>query len=114
MLVLAGDVNRLVFVDNFYSSTNANTLAMIRCATGKDLTNCLVIDNYMNAVGKTSGDLLIDNDTAVNTGIVARNLIGHADTAGEVLVDCDGVRQFDNKGTATDTASGYILPAIDS
>ena len=31
-----------------------------------------------------------------------------------LLIDADGVRQFDNLGVATDTASGYVLPAIDS
>lgn len=114
MLVLAGTIDRLVFVDNFYSSTHANTLAMIRQATGKSMTDVLVLDNYMNAYAKTAGDMLIDNDTATNTGIVARNLIGHADVAGEILIDADGVRQFENRGTATDTASGYLLPVLDS
>lgn len=113
-LNITDDLDRLVFTDNFYSSTHANTLAMILCATGKDLTDCLVLDNYLNVPGVTAGDLLIDNDTTDNTGIVARNLIGHADTSGEILVDADGVRQFNNLGTATNTASGYILPAIDS
>jgi len=113
-LIHTGSIDRLVFADNFYSSTHANTLGMIVSATGKLLTDCLVVDNYMNAPGKIAGDLLIDNDATTNTGIVARNLIGHADTVGEVLVDCDGVRQFANLGTATDTASGYILPVIDS
>ena len=62
----------------------------------------------------TAGDLLIDSDTTANSGIIAQNRIGHADTASEILIDADGVRQFDNVGTATNTASGYILPAIDS
>ena len=113
-LAFTGSCDRLVFADNYYRSTHANTLSMIECATGKSLTDCLIIDNYMNAVGKTAGDMLIDNDTATNTGIVARNLIGHADTAGEILIDADGVRQFENRGTATDTASGYLLPVLDS
>ena len=109
-----GSIDRLTFADNYYSSTHVNTLAMILCATTKVLTDCLILDNYCNVPGVTVGDLLIDNDATTNTGIVARNLIGHADIAGEILVDADGVRQFDNKGTALDTASGYILPAIDS
>jgi hypothetical protein len=112
-LNITGDLDRLVFMGNFYSSTTANTLAMILCATGKDLTDCRVENNRMYTLA-TAGDLLIDNDTTANTGIVAWNLIGHADTAGEVLIDADGVRQFENRGTATDTASGYVLPALDS
>ncbi len=113
-LTITGAIDRLTFMDNFYSSVHANTTAMIEQATGKSMTDVLIVDNYMNAPGKTAGDLLIDNDTATNTGIVARNLIGHADTAGEILVDADGVRQFENRGTATDTASGYVLPALDA
>ena len=56
----------------------------------------------------------MDSDTTANSGLIAHNRIGHADTASEVLIDADGVRQFDNLGTATATASGYVLPAIDS
>lgn len=112
-LNITGDLDRLTFTDNFYSSTTANTLAMILCATGKDLTDCRIENNRMYTLA-TAGDLLIDNDTTANTGIVAWNLIGHADTAGEVLIDADGVRQFNNYGTATDTASGYLLPVADS
>lgn len=113
-VTVAADVDGLVFSGNYVNVTHANALAVIVCATGKDLTACEVTHNMVNLVGKISGDMLIDNDTTANTGIVAHNRIGHADTAAEVLLDADGVRQFDNLGTATNTASGYILPAIDS
>ena len=111
---IKADLDKLVFKDNFYSSAHANTLAMVLCATGKDLTDCEVTGNIMNAPAKASGDMLIDNDTTVNTGIVAHNLIGHGDTETEILIDADGVRVFENYGTAVTTASGYLLPAVDS
>jgi len=111
---IKADMDKFVFKDNVYSSEHTNTLAMVLCATGKDLTDCVVTGNIMNAPQKASGDMLIDNDTTVNTGVVAHNLVGHGDTETEILIDADGVRVFENYGTAVTTASGYILPAVDS
>ena len=110
---IGGDIDGLVFNNNFISMGVANSEAIISVATGKDVTNCEVTYNNIYRLN-TAGDLLIDSDTTANSGIVAHNRIGHADTASEVLIDADGVRQFDNLGSATDTASGYVLPAIDS
>ena len=113
VLDIGGDIDGLVFNHNFISMGVANSEAIISVATGKDVTNCEVIYNNIYRLN-TAGDLLIDSDTTANSGIIAHNRIGHADTASEVLIDADGVRQFDNLGSATDTASGYVLPAIDS
>lgn len=113
ILDIGGDIDAIVFNDNDISLGVANSEAIISVATGKDVTNCRILRNYIYRLN-TAGDLLIDSDTTDNSGIIAHNRIGHADTSGEVLIDADGVRQFDNLGTATDTASGYVLPAIDS
>jgi len=110
---LKADVAGMRVNDNFVVHDHANALAMIQCATGKDLNNLQVLRNMYTSL-KTSGDLLIDNDTTANDGVVAYNLVGHLDTAGEVLVDCDGVALFENRATGAVTASGYVLPAIDS
>jgi len=112
-LLINADMQDLVFAYNRFNTDNAAALAMIQCATGKDLNNCLVIHNFYASL-KTSGDILIDNDTAANDGWVAHNRAIHLDTATEVLVDCDGVGLFDNLGTGVVTASGYLLPAVDS
>ena len=110
---IKADVDSLVCNDNYVNHDHANALAMILCATGKDLTSLEMLRNKYASL-KTSGDILIDNDTAANSGIVAHNLAIHADTATEILVDCDGVGLFENYGTAVVTASGYLLPAADS
>jgi len=107
------DVDLLVMNDNFIELGVQNSNAVIGVASGKDLTSCQILRNYIYRLN-TAGDILVDSDTTANSGIIAHNRIGHADTSGEVLIDADGVRQFDNIGTATNTASGYILPAIDS
>ena len=113
VIEIGGDCDRLTFTNNYIRLGVANSEAVLSVATGKDVTNCLITGNYIYRLN-TAGDLLIDSDTTDNTGIAAHNRIGHADTSGEVLIDADGIRQFDNLGTATDTASGYPLPAIDS
>jgi len=110
---IGGDIDDLVFTDNRISLGVADGEAVISVATGKDVTNCEISYNQIYRLN-TAGDLLIDSDTTANSGIIAHNRIGHADTGSEVLIDADGVRQFDNLGTATNTASGYVLPAIDS
>jgi hypothetical protein len=113
VIEINGDIAGLVFNNNYIRLGVANSEAILSVATGKDVNDCEVCYNHVYRLN-TAGDQLIDSDTTANSGIIAHNRLGHADTAGEVLIDADGVRQFDNLGTATDTASGYILPAIDS
>ena len=112
-LKITDDLQDLVFTHNRFNTDNANALAMIVSATGKDLNNAYIAHNYYASL-KTSGDVLVDNDTTANDGWAAHNRAMHLDTSGEVLVDADGVGQFDNLGTGSVTASGYVLPAIDS
>ena len=110
---IGGDIDALVFNNNYISMGVQDSEAIISVATGKDVTNCEIAYNHIYRLN-TAGDLLIDSATTANSGVIAHNRIGHADTGSEVLIDADGVRQFDNLGTATNTASGYVLPAIDS
>ena len=112
-LSITDDLLDLVFTKNRFNTDNANALAMITCATGKDLNNCFIAHNYY-ASKLTAVDVLVNNDTTDNDGWAAHNRAQHLDTGSEVLVDADGVGQFDNLGTGSVTASGYVLPAIDS
>ena len=93
--------------------TSGTASPLVLCATGKDLTGLMLQGNTIQSA-MTAGDLLIDNDTSANTGIVAFNLVGHLDTAAEVISDCDGVHMFENYASGVVTASGYLLPAADS
>lgn len=112
-LNITGDIDRLIVNDNFVVHDHANALAFILQATGKAMTNIEMLRNSYHSL-KTSGDVLVDNDVATNSGIAAYNTASHADTAGEVLIDADGVGLVENRGTGVITASGYVLPAIDS
>lgn len=113
MIEWNADVSEAVLSGNVIICDAATACKLLLVATGKSIQEIMVLHNFI-MVGNTAGDLFIDNDSSDNTGIIAHNRIGHHDTAGEVLTDIDGVRQFDNLGTATDAASGFILPAIDS
>ena len=112
-LNIKADLDSLTCNDNYVNHDHANALAMVLCATGKDLTNLEFLRNKYASL-KASGDIFIDNDTTANNGIAANNVAIHADTAGEVLFDCDGIGLFENYATAVVTASGYLLPAADS
>lgn len=110
---ITGDIDRLVVEDNIVVHDNAAAQAFIEQATGKDMTNVSIKRNEYHSL-LTAVDVLIDNDTTANSGTVAYNLASHADTAAEVLVDADGVGLFENRGTGVITASGYLLPVVDS
>lgn len=107
---LNADIDRMVVQGNFICKDAATAGKGILQATGKDMTN-VVVDHNTLITGMTAGDLLIDNDTTANTGIVSDNYIGHHDTAGAVTIDCDGVRLFRNFSSSTDTEQDLLLPA---
>lgn len=107
------DIDGMVVRDNFVVQSGSTDGALIKCATGKDLTNLDVRDNFLQHA-MTANDLLIDNDTTANTGIVAHNRCRHVDVTGtHSLIDCDGVGLFDNLSVSTNILSGVIVPAAD-
>lgn len=110
---ITGDISRMTVENNFVVHTAANATAFIEQAAGKDITAGMIRGNaYWSGI--TAVDILVNNATTANTGFAIGNFALHADTAGEVLVDADGLGLFENRGTAVVTASGYVLPAIDS
>ena len=106
-------VDRLKINDNVYIADAATTAGFILSATTKILTNLECLRNYF-VCGNTSTDIFIDNDASTNTGIVAWNMVGHHDVAGAVIIDCDGVRLFQNYQVSSDTESGVLVPAADT
>ena len=113
LIEVNGDLDQLTVVDSFISLGVQNSEAIISVASGKDLTNAYIVGNAFYRLN-TAGDIVVDSDTANNSGIVANNVVGHADTSGEVIYDITGARLFENYASAANDASGYILPAVDS
>jgi len=112
-MLIANNIDRMWIEGNSVVHDHANATAFITHATGGIMTNAMIKDNnYMSLL--TAVDAIVNNDVTTNSGFAIGNKASHADTAAEVLVDADGLGLFDNLGTAVITASGYILPAIDS
>jgi hypothetical protein len=111
---LNADVHGLVAVGNLTVS-EGTACPLVLCATGKDLQQCLIVGNYTSNKA-SSGNLFLSNDTASpnNSGIVAHNRCGHADTTtSHTMGAVGGCRFFDNLSASTDAVSGFVLPAID-
>lgn len=96
---------------------NNNVASCFAIATGKIITALQMLDNtlYRLNTDTATGGVLITTDGSTNTGIIARNLVQTADTAGEVLVTASsGFGFFENRESGVAGATGYVLPAVDS
>jgi hypothetical protein len=77
------------------------------------MTDVLILGNFLQN-GNTANDIAFDNGGSGNSGIIAYNLIGHADVTGaHALGAVAGCRFFENRSTSVDNLSGLLLPAAD-
>ena len=113
---LAADVTMFRFHHNLMVSELTATESMIECATGKDLKLCHITNNMVSNKGG-DGWVFISNDTASpnNSGVIAYNFMGHADTTGAHAAPgaVGGCRFFENYSVSTDALSGILLRAAD-
>lgn len=109
------DITGLVARNNFVVHEGTAS-PLILLATGKDLKYCDIQWNFVSHK-MTANELFINVDTTGtnNSGIIAHNRIGHADTTGahDLGIDGLGCRLFDNLSVSTNALSGFVLPAID-
>jgi len=76
--------------------------------------NVTITDNIINRL-LTDGPLLIEGTGNTCSGVVARNLIGHIDAAGPVLIPTGSViRQFENYAAGAIDVNGRLWPAVES
>jgi hypothetical protein len=115
-ILCVDDIRDLIVRENFVASEGTGLATLITCTTGKDLQFCDIRYNFLSSKA-TAGNLFISNDTASpnNSGIIAHNRCGHADvTTTHTMGAVGGCRFFDNLSTSLDSASGFVLPAIDT
>lgn len=114
MIQFAADTTGVIVADN-YIELGVGTGNIIDVLTGKDARSIQILRNNVYRL-QTSGSLMFDADTgAANTGVMAYNTFGHADTAGEVwTTTTTRIMPFENYGSAAVDKSGYILPSVDS
>jgi hypothetical protein len=117
MINLDADCNKIT-IENCYVNLGVNTSDLPICidvATGKDVTNLKILNNYFIRLNDANPLLVTANTTTANTGIIKSNCIVHRDTASELLVTAATlIGFFENKATAVADFSGYTLPASDS
>lgn len=89
---------------------------LVLMATGKDLKMTRILRNY-KSTKDTAAAIFLDIDTTGtnNSGIVAYNMMGHADVTGAhgLTAADNGFRFFQNYSTSVNNLSGLLLPAAD-
>lgn len=111
-IATAGDMDRLTVEDCWVSLGVADGEAIIEAATGKDFTNCLILRNNFYRLN-TANVVAMESDTAANSGIIAFNVVAHADTAAATPFDVTGARLIENYAIGVVDASALLLPAVD-
>lgn len=108
----------VTFNENFLVlGVNNNVASCFAIATGKVVTSLMMDSNrvYRLNTDTATGGVLITTDGSTNTGIISRNFVQTADTAGEVLVTASsGFGFFENRESGVAGATGYMLPTADS
>ena len=118
MVKLDGDMTNITIHNNYVDiGVNNNKAALMAIATIKSVFSLQMTDNlvYWLNTDTATGAILLSTDQADNSGIVARNIVQHADTFAELLITASsGLGTFENYASGVAGASGYILPAVDS
>ena len=111
-LEITDDIADLVMHGNFIAHEGTASPLVLQAGT-KVMQRVSIVGNFLSHK-MTAGDLAYDNGGSTNSGIIAHNLIGHADVTGaHVLGAVAGCRFFENRSVSTDALSGFVLPAID-
>lgn len=113
-----GTNNDVTFTNNRCNlGVKNNTASFMAIATGKVVTALNMGDNllYRLNTDTATGGAMITTDGSTNTGMIYRNFVQTADTAGEVLVTASsGFGFFENRESGVAGATGYVLPTADS
>ena len=116
-ITTAAEIDNLTFTGN-YVARGANAAVLVLTAeTAGDLFLGLNIsdNNLQSKAAAHTGNLLLSDCTgATNTGIIARNMIGHLTTTGAPGTELTGASWFENYNTGAVDKSGFLLPAVDS
>lgn len=117
MVTVDGDLPRLT-VHRCYVQlgVNTNDLPIVaQVATGKDVPQISIRENVFIRLNDANPLLVVADTTTANTGVIAHNYVRHADTAGELLVTAGTTILFaENRCTAVNDTSGFLVPAADS
>lgn len=111
-IAAVGDIDRLTVEECYINIGVSDGEAIIEASTGKDFTNCKIMNNIFLR-NNTANVVVMESDTTANSGVVAFNLCGHADADAATPFDVTGARLFENYAVGVNDASGLLLPAVD-
>jgi hypothetical protein len=111
-IAAVGNIDRLTVEDCYINIGVNNGEAIIEASTGKDFTNCKILRNTFLR-NNTENVVAMESDTADNSGVIAFNLCGHADTDSATPYDVSGARLFENYAVGVDDKNGLLLPEAD-
>jgi len=110
---ITGNIDSLTVTDNFVC-VSGTACPLVLTAGAKVITDGFIARNR-SQIANTTGDILIDNGGATNTGLVCDNYIGNLDTTGpQAIGAATGMQFFANFSTSTSTLSGGINPIADT
>ncbi len=115
LISLLGAQDRVTVQNNYYTTPTTNAGAIIPIATGKAITNFLILNNIFNVVNAagTGTGYLITADTA-GTGFIDGNKFWAAPTTPLLVTAARGFNYGINYHSDTADLSGYVLPGADS
>ena len=113
-----GDLDRATIASNFYMVENlvGNAGEFIRCTSGDDMQNALILDNYVQVTQTATATyfFISNNAETDNTGIVARNLVGHhlsnTSVSNNYFTQGTGWRYMENYNVGSDVGGGNLHP----
>lgn len=117
-LVKMDGTNDRLTIEGCYVAHNAITTAgLMPIATGKVVTNALILNNRINLVGASGATtgIIITTDGSTNSGYIDGNRVQSLDATSEILVTASSGFVFGvNYYSGAADKSGYILPAQDA
>ncbi len=110
------NLDYLWVTDNHVQHEGTGVGSLITMITGDDLQYAYIARNFVRTKDNAAVVGILTSDVTSSTGIIADNLVGHLDTAGEVIATGEntGLYSFNNLMTAVVTLSGFAQPVVDS
>lgn len=113
---IEGDLDHLWVTDNHIQHEGTGVGSLITMVAGDDLQYAYIARNFVRTKDNAAVVGILTTNQTDCTGIIADNLVGHLDTADEVIAtgENSGMYAFNNRMTAVVTLSGFIQPVVDS
>lgn len=113
---ILGDLDHLFVDGNHVQHEGTGLCPLIVVTNGDDIQYATITNNVIRIKDTDSAVGILQADQTDCTGVLAYNLVGMLDVAGEVMHTASntGLYAFENYSSSVVTVSGYLLPVKDS